>query len=775
MEAVRAERRLVAILAVDIVGYSRLIEADEAQTLAAIKAWRSEIFDPFMEDYHGRIVKLMGDGAIVEFGSVVDAVACAVASQSKIAARQVDVPSQRRLFLRMGINLGDVVVDGDDLLGDGVNVAARLEQMCEPGGLFVSGTAFDHLQGKFELPLEFIGEQHVKNIQRPVRVYRVKFEGETRHRQLNVRSFRSWLIPAAALVLLLLIAVPAVWLTQSRESADAASIERMAFPLPQTPSIAVLPFDNLSSDAGQSYFADGMTDDLITELSKLSGIFVIARNSTFTYKGKPTKVQQVAEDLGVHYILQGSVRREGNHVRVNAQLIDAIDGHHLWAERYDGEMSGVFGLQDRVIEQIVSTLSVKLTSAEQSVAAVPETTNPQAYDTLLRGWDHLRRDSEAETTTARAYFQKAIVLDPNYSRAYASLAAANWRTSVLSSDFSRRENASKNLPRNLAKAMEKPTPLAYAISAQLLAQQGRYDEAFAAIDRAMKLAPNDPDNHVSMARVLNATGHAAEAEQQTRLAMRLDPHPSRATLRMLAVSFFSQGKYDKAVDTFERVIDKKSDLLADYATLISSYGHLGRTDGVQALIDQYNKLAMSSLGDPLTVQESAYDWYGNAFSYHRPYITRLQEGLRKAGLPEGAGTDLALDDYVKLMTLTKGELSVDRTIKVDVMEAKALLARGVAFVDVRAPLNYDNGHLPKAINLSLITGLSKESLAKVAGKEDEVAFYSHGKNGPYAAYASAKAIGWGYTHIYYFAGGFLEWDDEGYPLVIEVKRSLGQK
>lgn len=365
MEAVRAERRLVAILAVDIVGYSRLMEADEACTLAAIKAWRSEVFDPLREDYHGRIVKLMGDGAIVEFGSVVDAVACAVASQKEVAARQNDVPSEHRLLLRMGINLGDVVVEGDDLLGDGVNVAARLEQICEPGGLFVSGTAFDHLQGKFELPLEFIGEHHVKNIQRPVRVYRMRFEGKVRPRRFTFRRVRGWRT-AAALVALLLIGMAATWGVLRRENTEAASMARLALPMPKTPSIAVLPFENLSSDAAQSYFADGMTDDLITELSKLSGIFVIARNSTFTYKGKPTKVQQVAEELGVHYILEGSVRREGSHVRVNAQLIDAVDGHHLWAERYDGEMSGVFGLQDRVIAQIVSTLSVKLTSAEKA-------------------------------------------------------------------------------------------------------------------------------------------------------------------------------------------------------------------------------------------------------------------------------------------------------------------------------------------------------------------------------------------------------------------------
>jgi rhodanese-related sulfurtransferase/lipopolysaccharide biosynthesis regulator YciM len=347
--------------------------------------------------------------------------------------------------------------------------------------------------------------------------------------------------------------------------------------------------------------------------------------------------------------------------------------------------------------------------------------------------------------------------------------------SISSWDFTRRENAAKNLTRNLAKAMEKPTPLAYVISAQWLAQQGRYDEAFAAIDRAMKLAPNDPDSHVSMAWILNAQGHAAEAEQQVRLAMRIDPHLSQATLRMLAITLFSQGKYDEAADTFERVIEKKSDVRADYATLISSYGHLGRTDRIRALIDAYNKLALRALFDPLTVEEAAFDWYGSAFGYYRPYITRLQEGLRKAGVPEGAGTDLALDDYVKLMTLANGELSVDGTIKIDVAETKALIARGVPFIDVRAPLNYDNGHIPKAINLSVVTDLSKESLVEVAGKQDEVAFYCQGKSCPHAAYAAAKAVAWGYTRVYYFAGGFLAWDDEGYPVVVEVGKELGQQ
>lgn len=766
MGVAHPERRLVAILVIDIVGYSRLMEADEAETLAAMKRLRSEIFDPFLTEYHGRTVKLMGDGSIVEFGSVVDAVLCSVAIQKQAATLQADIPPDRRLLFRMGINLGDVVVEDDDLFGDGVNVAARLEQLCETGGVFVSGTAFDQLQGKLGLPLEFVGEQHVKNIVRPVRVYRVNFDGTTRTQPFKVRRLLNWR-PAAAAAILLLTAIFVLWLAPWERGAETASLARMAYPLPDKPSIAVLPFDNLSSDPEQAYFADGITEDLITDLSKLSGIFVISRHSTFAYKGKAAKVQQVAEDLGVRYVLEGSVRRDGNQIRVNAQLIDAVGGQHLWAERYDGELGGVFGLQDKVIGQIVAALAIKLTRAEEDESREAETNNPRAYDTLLQGWDHLRRDNEQETLKAISLFEKTIELDPNYSRAYASLAAANWRLSLsfwFSSAGAGWEHAYESLNRNLRKAMEKPTSLAYAVSSQLLAQQGRYEEAFAAIEQAMALAPNDPDNHVSKARILNATGRAAEAEQEARLAMRLDPRFAPGTLRMLAISLFCQEKYEDATGILKRVIEQESGVLADYATLISSLGHLGRTDGVREAIDTYNRIALPAAYDSLTVQESAWDWYGIAFNYHRPYIDLVLEGLRKAGVPEGAGTDLALDDYVRFMTMSEGEAAVNGTTKVDAPTARILAARGVPFIDVRAPLDYKNGHIPKAINLSLVTDLSRQTLAKVADKDAEVAFYCHGKHCPYSAYASAKAVAWGYTHIFYFAGGFPEWLDAGYPV-----------
>lgn len=768
MEAAQVERRLAAILAVDVVGYSRLVEKDEAGTLATVRKLRAEVIEPLLAKHHGRIVKLMGDGAIAEFSSVVDAVNCAAAAQKEITAVQASGPRERRIVFRMGINLGDVVVDGADLLGDGVIVAARLEQLCEPGGILISGTAYDHLQGKIGLALDYRGEQQVKNIARPVRTYSLRIEGLRRHWLLDARRLRRWRLPAAA-VALALVGV-AIWFWLRPPSGEHGP------PLPDKPSIAVLPFDNLSADPAQGYFADGMTEDLITDLSKVSGIFVIARNSSWTYKGKPIQVQQVAEELGVRYVLEGSVQRQGNQVRINAQLIDGMAGQHLWADRYDGTMDDVFGLQDKVIRQIVGALAVELTSAEQARVGQVETNSSEAYDAVLQGWDHLRKGTEEETLKAIASFQKAIDLDPSYSRAYAALAAANLRIVVsdwetaMGSGF---EHAFEHMNENLAKALEKPTSLAYAVSAEILAREGRYDEAFAAIDKAMSLAPSDPENYIAKAKILNASGRAAEAEEAARIAMRFDPRFAPDTLRVLALSLFHQERYEDAVDTLRRVLSQQSDVTADYATLISSLGHLGRRDGVQAAIDKYNTLSVGAGWDPLTVQELGWWWYDDMFNYDDTYRIRLQEGLRMAGVPEGAGTDLALADYKKLIVKKEGEYRVLGVTEIDARAAKPLHDRGsVIFIDVRAAGDFDHGHIPGAKNLSLPTRLSKESLAKVAGKDDEIVFSCMGKYCPYSAYASAKAVLWGYTHVYRFAGGFPAWQDAGYPT--EAATSLGQ-
>jgi TolB-like protein/DNA-binding winged helix-turn-helix (wHTH) protein/rhodanese-related sulfurtransferase/Flp pilus assembly protein TadD len=540
-----------------------------------------------------------------------------------------------------------------------------------------------------------------------------------------------------------------------------------SLPTSGPPAIAVLPFENLGDDPEQGYFADGMTEDLITDLSKISGVFVIARNSVWPYKGHPVDVKEVASRLGVRYVLEGSVRRDTDRVRINAQLIDAVDGRHLWADRYDGTLSDVFAVQDRVISQIVTALAVELTSAERAETGQIETTNPQAYDALLLGRDYLRRGTEQDTLKATSLFEKAIALDPGFSRAYASLAAAQWRTTLafwFSSAGAGWQHSYEGLIRNLAKAKEKPTSLAYAVSAQVLSQQGRYDEAFADIEHAMALAPNDPDNHTAKASILNATGRASEAEAEVRIAMRLDPQYAPATLRILAISLFNQEKYAEAAEALRRVIAQESDVPVDYSTLVSALGHLGRHEGVETAIAQYNAIAVPAAYDPLTVQESAYDWYGLAFSYYRPYLLRMQEGLRLAGVPEGAGTDLELDDYVRFISRHEGEFEVAGATKVDTTAARALRARGVPFVDVRAQVDYANGHIPGAVNLSLPVGLSSESLASVVGRDAEVVFYCHGKYCPYSAYASAKAIAWGWHRVYYFAGGFPSWQDAGNPV-----------
>ncbi len=344
------ERRLAAILAADVVGYSRLMEADEEATVSTLSTYR-EIIKGLVASHHGRVFGSAGDSVITEFASPVEAVRCAVDIQRELEARNVDLAEERRMLLRIGVNLGDVIVEGDNLLGDGVNIAARLETLAEPGGISLARSVFDQGKKQLDLGYEFLGEHEVKNIAEPIQVYRVLTEPEAAGKVIGEtkRATQSWkrMALAAPVIALITVAGFGLWLRPREPREEPASVERMAHPLPNKPSIAVLPFINMSDDPAQEYFADGMTEDLITDLSKISGLFVIARNSTFAYKGKAVKVRQVAEELGVRYVLEGSVRRVGQQVRINAQLIDAASGGHLWADRYDGSLADVFGLQRR--------------------------------------------------------------------------------------------------------------------------------------------------------------------------------------------------------------------------------------------------------------------------------------------------------------------------------------------------------------------------------------------------------------------------------------------
>jgi TolB-like protein/rhodanese-related sulfurtransferase len=748
---------------------------DDSGTLAALKAHRRELIDPKIEEHDGRIVKTTGDGLLLEFSSVVDSVRCAVDVQRGMAERNKGIAPDKRLDFRIGINVGDIIIDGDDIFGDGVNIAARLEMLAEPGGICASRVVRDQVLDKLSFTFEDLGAQQVKNIARPVEVFRVDLGSvapqtqgrDRRDWQRLARSASRWWL-GAVLVALLAIGATIAWHVQpSRTYREATSVPPATM-LPDRPSLAVLPFDSLGGSSENSYFADGMTDDMITDLSKLSGILIIARNSSWTYKGKSVKVQQVAKDLGVRYVLQGSVRREGDTVRINAQLVDALGGQHLWAERYDGSMRDIFALQDKVIRQIVAALAVNLTQDERTRLDLAETRNPQAYDALLRGWAHYRQGSEDETNKSIALFEQAIALDPGYARAHAAVAAASWRIvqsfweSTTEGGYQR---AFDRMQAALALAMRQPNALAHAVSAEVLSKQGRYEDALAEIGHAMALAPNNPDNFLSKARILNATGRAAEAEESVRWAMRLDPLYSPDYLRTLAISLFHQQRYEDAVGTLERVLALQTDVADDYITLIASLGHLGRNSGIPEAIKTFNDLSVSAGYNTITVQMfGGWWWYGDIFNYDPAYRDRLMEGLRKAGVPEGAGTDIPFEQYRRLLHKSGGYFDVTGATTIDHQQAKTLHDRRVKFVDVRAAKGFASGHVPGAFNLDVATELSRDSLSRIVGKDEEFVLSCHGRTCPDSAFASAKALMWGFKRVYYFAGGFPAWKEAGYPV-----------
>jgi TolB-like protein/class 3 adenylate cyclase/rhodanese-related sulfurtransferase len=773
MEPQEVERRLTTILAADIVGYSRLMGLDEAGTLSAITKHRDDLIDPKAAQYGGRIVKHMGDGTLMEFASVVDAVAFAVDVQCAMKERNTEVLEDRQIAYRIGINVGDIIVKGDDIYGDGVNVASRLEGLAEPGGICIRRNVRNQVRDKLDLNFEDLGEVEVKNIARPIRVFRVVLDQKAEALSTPVvrvpAKAASSRVPqiAAGLTLSLLAIGGLVWWQPWAPDVEPASVQRMALPLPDKPSIAVLPFDNMSGEAEQAYFADGMTEDLITDLSKISGLFVISRNSAFTYKDKPVKVRDVAEELGVRYVVEGSVRRAGDQVRINVQLIDALSGYHLWADRYDGSLADIFALQDEVIGQIVAALAVSLTSAEAAGKSEAETAVPRAYDALLQGWKYYHLGTPEGLRQAISYFEAAITLDPDYSRAYAGLAAVYWDiaewawTSITEIEW---QHALDRAKENLSKALERPTSEAYRISAEILLSYGRHDEAMAEIDRAIALDPNKPDNLVSKAWLQTISGQPVEGEENVRLAMRLNPAYPPHYLRILGRALFHQERYEEAAETLERAANRQPDYAETYVRLAATYGHLGRIEEAKAAVATYNDIIAGAGSSELVVQYVA-GWYQETYHYKDEiYLQRLMDGLRLAGVPEGIVPEAGESDFKSLVSESEGAYDVEGAIEIDALVAKALSERGVVFVDVRSVGYYNEGHIPGAIHLDLETDLTAASLSEFVSKDDEVVFYCFGESCYLSAHACAKALTWGFRKVYYFPGGFPAWKDAGYPV-----------
>jgi adenylate cyclase len=580
------ERRLAAILAADVVGYSRLMEQNETETFECLRAHRKELFEPEIERHQGRIFKLMGDGLLAEFGSVVAAVECAVVLQRGMADRNAGLANDRRIDMRMGINLGDVIVEDTDVHGDGVNIAARLRGLADPGGVMVSGTVYDHLQGKLDIALDFLGERQVKNVARPVRVYRLRLDG------------------AAA------TATP---------------------PLPDKPSIAVLPFQNLSGDPDQDYFADGIVEEIITALSRMHWLFVIARNSSFTYKGRAVDVKQVGRALGVRYVLEGSVRKAGNRVRIIGQLIDASTGAHLWADRFEGGLEDVFDLQDQVTAKVVGAVAPKLEQAEIERAKRKPTESLDAYDYFLRGMAGIHRLTREGNNEALQMFYRAIELDPNFASAYGMAARcySQRKSSGWVTDWTAQEIAETARLAHRAAELGRDDAVALCMAGVALAfVVGDLDDGAALIDRALLLNPNLAWAWLFSGWVKNWLGEPEIALEHLARAMRLSPHDSHTFQMQMATAFahLFAGRYAEASSWAEAAAREQPNHLAVAITAAASGALAGRLSEAQKAMARVRQLhpalRISNLRDNAPPIRRSEDF------------DRMADGLRKAGLPE---------------------------------------------------------------------------------------------------------------------------------------------
>jgi TolB-like protein/Flp pilus assembly protein TadD len=536
---------------------------------------------------------------------------------------------------RIGINLGDVIQEGDRIYGDGVNIAARLEGLAEPGGICISKTAFDHIESKLPYGYDFIGDQTVKNISKPVGAYRVLMDPRVtvkgkleEEKPSPVR--RTPIFIGIAVVLMLAVALGIWQFYMRRPSLETASVEKMAYRLPDKPSIAVLPFDNLSGDPEQEYFSDGITDDVITDLSKISGLFVIARNSTFTYKGKPVKIQQVAEDLGVRYVLEGSVRKAGEKVRINAQLIDATTGHHLWADRYDGNLGDIFTLQDRFTQKIVSALAVRLTGDDQLLLARKDTASVEAYDAYLRGWELMRRDTRDDLVKAVSSFKKAVELDPGFSRGHTALSLAYNHAMTTGWDVDLGWfDASSLAQKHLEIATKNPTPLVHREASGKYLFKRQYKEAITEAERALALNPNDPESQWAMGRALVFAGRSAEAMDYIKWAIRLNPNYPGYYVIYLGIAQYLLEQYEEAAVSLERAQILCSDICfpSGEMWLGTTYAQLGRDEEAAKVLEDFFKRRHWSHGVPVQ----------NTFPYWPLKDSRdlehFADGLIKAGLP----------------------------------------------------------------------------------------------------------------------------------------------
>jgi adenylate cyclase len=604
---------------------------NEALTLERLKTHQRELIEPTIEAFYGHIVKLMGDGILVEFPSVVEAVSCAVTIQQGMAERNKDTTETEQIVFRIGINLGDIIVEEDDIFGDGVNIAARLEGLASPGCICISGAVYDAIGNKLPLDYEFLGEQTVKNIEQPVRTYRVQLASgaELEIPEPEGPSNQKSQIRRSVMVIAVLVAVAGMllWLQPWQQKVESASDEPVVTTLLERPSIAILPFDNMSGDPEQEYFVDGITEDIITGFSRLSNLTVIAWNTSASYKGENVQAQQVGKDLGVAYVLDGSVRKSGDRVRITAQLLGTKNGNNIWAERYDRRLTEIFALQDEVTKKIVNALAIRLSAAEKEKLGHSSTNNIEAYDVFLRGQQYSMQRTKEGNELARDAYRQAIELDPIYARAYGALAV------VLTNDF-RNDWTELTLEEARARALElaqkavafdRSSPQAYWALGYVYLFRKQYDEAAEAAKQAVALSPNYADGYGLLAFINNFQGHAEDAIRYIRKAMALNPYYTYEYPWNLGRAYYMLGRYPEAIEALQDAIEHNEGVLYPRLFLAASYVRLGQQDDAEWEIEQVE----------ITNPDTTLTHLANTFPIkNEDEMNTFLEDLRKAGLPE---------------------------------------------------------------------------------------------------------------------------------------------
>jgi adenylate cyclase len=627
------KRKLTAILSADVKGYSRLMGTDEEGTLRTLQEYK-ELMASSIQHHRGRIVGGAGDSVLAEFASVVDAVQCAVEIQQVLRAKNALLPEDRRMDFRIGINLGDVIEEGDTIYGDGVNIAARLESIAEAGGICISESAYQQIENKLPLRYDYMGEHEVKNIAKPVRVYCARIEADAAPSKLakekkpvGIRLSKAALTIVAVVVIAGAVILYQFVLRPSPPKTEVASKDKMAYPLPDVPSIAVLPFVNMSGDSKQEFLSDGMTEAIITALSKVPRLFVIARNSTFVYKGKPTKVKQVSEELGVRYVLEGSLQTSGDHIRVTVQLIDAITGDHLWAERYDRDLKDIFAMQDEITIKVLTATRVKLTEGEQAETYRKYFSGKQGLDCylkILEGSKYLSRASIEDHNVARRIAEETIAMCPENPFGYLNLAGFHRLDYYFGTSKSPQESVNKAIElAQKALSIDDSLPRAHAMLSDLYSAKREHDKAITEGERAVTLDPNGAYAHEFYALSLVYAGRPEEAIPFFQKANRLNPFSPTGFFLHYGHAFLSAGRLEEAVSTYRKSAQLSPNNIFAHIRLAATYSMMGREKEARAEAEEVLRL------NP----KFSVDTWAKRQNYKDQTVTdKIADALRKAGL-----------------------------------------------------------------------------------------------------------------------------------------------